>query len=77
MINKLKACLYILLAKRYAVFTVDETKRKGNRFAYSTLMNANAPFLTAIVSFIRDTLRQQKDFSETILNEIDNEQRND
>ena len=76
MIDKLKACFYILLAKRYAVFTVDETKQGGNRYAFSTIMNATAPFLTAIVSYIRNIAEKQKDFSEMVLNDLDNGQRN-
>lgn len=74
--NKLKCCFYILLAKRYAVFTADETKHGGNRRAFSTMMNATAPFLTAIVSFVREAVERQKDFSEIVLNDIDNGQKN-
>lgn len=76
MINKLKACFYILLAKQYVVFTADRVNAHSKR-TYSGIYSANKAFLAAVVSYIRDMAERHRDESNELLNEIDNEQRND
>ena len=72
--NKIRCCLRILLAKRYAVFTA-EAKGSGEQRRFN-VNNANASFLIAILSYIRKEIKERRDACEMILNEIDNEQRN-
>lgn len=76
MINKLKACFYILLAKQYVVFTADRNNAHSKR-TYSEIYKANKAFLAAVVSYIRDMAKRYRGESNELLNEIDNEQRND
>lgn len=76
MINKLKACFYILLAKQYVVFTADRNNAHSKR-TYFEIYRANKAFLAAVVSHIRDMAKRHRDESNELLNEIDNEQRND
>ena len=76
MINKLKACLYILLAKQYVVFTADRVNAHSKR-TYAEMHKANKAFLAAVVFYIRDVAERHRNESNEILNEIDNEQRND
>lgn len=75
MINKLVSCFYILLAKQYVVFTAD--KYKVNKKTYCEIYQANKAFLAAVVSYIRSVAVKHRDDSNELLNEIDNEQRND
>lgn len=74
MINKLKACFYILLAKQYVVFTADRTN--AYKRTYSEIYGANKAFLAAVVSYIRNVVQKHWDESNELLNEIDNEQTN-
>ena len=76
MIDKLQACFYILLAKQYVVFTADRYKVHSKR-TYAEIYGANKAFLAAVVSYIRDVAKRHRDESNELLNEIDNEQRND
>ena len=76
MIDKLKACLYILLSKQYVVFTADRYNAHTKR-TYAEINSANKAFLAAVVSYIRDVAKRHRDESNELLNEIDNEQRND
>ena len=71
--NKIRCCLRILLAKRYAVFTA-ETKGSGEQRHFN-VNNATASFLIAISSHIWDNIKERKDACEMILNEIENERR--
>lgn len=75
MIDKLKACFYILLAKQYVVFTAD--RENAYKRAYAEIYGANKAFLAAVVSYIRDVAERHAKESNELLNEIDNEQRND
>ncbi len=76
MIDKLKACFYILLAKQYVVFTADRYYAYSKR-TYAEMYKANKAFLAAVISYIRDVAERHRDESNELLNEIDNEQRND
>lgn len=76
MIDKLKACFYILLAKQYVVFTADRVNAHSKR-TYSGIYSANKAFLAAVVFYIRDVAERHRNESNELLNEIDNEQRND
>lgn len=76
MIDKLKACFYILLAKQYVVFTADRVNAHSKR-TYAEMHKANKAFLAAVVFYIRDVAERHRNESNEILNEIDNEQRND
>ena len=75
MIDKLKACFYILLAKQYVVFTAD--RANAYKRTYAEMHKANKAFLAAVVFYIRDVAERHRNESNEILNEIDNEQRND
>ena len=75
MIDKLKACFYILLAKQYVVFTAD--RANAYKRTYAGMHKANKAFLAAVVFYIRDVAERHRNESNEILNEIDNEQRND
>ena len=70
MIQKLKCCLYILMAKRYAVFTADEGKNIGKR-TYSHIHNSNALFLSEIVSCVRNLAEDFKKIGESIIEEVE------
>ena len=74
MIDKLKACFYILLAKQYVVFTADRTN--AYKRTYSEIYGANKAFLAAVVSYIRNVAERHAKESNELLNEIDNEQTN-
>ena len=76
MIDKLKACFHILLAKQYVVFTADRVNAHSKR-TYAEMHKANKAFLAAVVFYIRDVAERHRNESNEILNEIDNEQRND
>ena len=51
MIDKLKACFYILLAKQYVVFTAD--RANAYKRTYAEMYKANKAFLAAVVFYIR------------------------
>lgn len=70
MMHRIKCCLYILMAKRYAVFTADEGKNIGKR-TYSHIHNSNAPFLSAIVSYVRNLAEDFKKIGELIIEEVE------
>lgn len=70
MINRLKCCLYILMAKRYAVFTADEGKAIGKR-THCEIRNSNTVFLSAIVSYVKKLASQCKEAGEQILEEVE------
>ena len=69
MIQRIKCCLYILMAKRYAVFTADEGKSLGRR-THCEIFNSNTVFLSVIVSYVKKLASQFKDVGEQILEEI-------
>lgn len=69
MIQKLKCCLYILMAKRYIVFTVDEGKSLGKR-THCEIYRATATVLSAMFSYLRDHVQALKDTSEQVLKDI-------
>lgn len=75
MIDKLKACFYILLAKQYVVFTADKVNAYSKR-THAEIYGANKAFLAAAVSYIRDVVKQHWNETNELLNEIDNEQTN-
>lgn len=70
MMSKLRCCLYILMAKRYAVFTADEGKTIGKR-THCEIHNSNTVFLSAIVSYVKKLASQCKDAGEQILEEVE------
>lgn len=76
MIDKLKVCFYILISDRYAVFTTTKTGIGNWEKAFSSLRNVTAAFLMNAIQIIRETAEEYKQNSETVLNEIDNEQTN-
>ena len=69
MIQRIKCCLYILMSKRYALFTADERKILGKR-THCEIFNSNTAFLSAIVSYVKELSTQFKDAGEQILEEI-------
>ena len=68
MIQRIKCCLYVLMAKRYAVFTADEGKSIGKR-THCEIYNSNEPFLSAIVSHVKDLAKNFKKIGESILDD--------
>ena len=66
MIQRIKCCLYILMAKRYAVFIADEGKNLGKR-THCEIYNSNEPFL----STMEDIIKNFKKIGESILEEGD------
>lgn len=68
MIQRIRCCLYILMAKRCAVFTADEGKSLGRR-THCEICNSNAPFLAAIVSHVKTLAEDFKKFGDSILKE--------
>lgn len=70
MMNKLKFCLYILMAKRYVVFTVDEGKSLG-KITHCEFHRATETFLSAMFSFLRDHVQALKDTSEQVLKDME------
>lgn len=75
MMNKIRCCVRVLFAKRYAVFTAEE--RDGEDYGSFSVVNANAPFILYVVNRIQKSVKGQKEVCETVLNEIDNGQKND
>lgn len=75
MMNKIRCCVRVLFAKRYAVFTAEE--RDGEDGESFSVINANAPFILYVVNRIQESVKGQKEVCETVLNEIDNGQKND
>lgn len=68
MMQRLKCCLYILMAKRYVVFTEYESKfRKGTS---SDIHNSDVSFLSAIVSNIKRLVSNHKEACEQILEDM-------
>lgn len=70
MIQRIKCCLYILMAKRYAVFTADEGKILGKR-THCEIFNSNTVFLSAIVSYVKKLAIQCKEAGEQILEDVE------
>lgn len=70
MMSRLRCCLYILMVKRYAVFTADEGKAIGER-TYCNIHNSNTVFLSAIVSYVKKLASQCKEAGEKILEEVE------
>lgn len=69
MINKLKCCLYILMAKRYIVYTVDDEKGFGKR-THLEVHRATATVLSVMFSYLRDHVQALKDTSEQVLKDM-------
>ena len=72
--SRLRCCLYILMAKRYAVFTADEGKTIGKRThceIHCEIHNSNTVFLSAIVSYVKKLASQCKEAGEQILKEVE------
>lgn len=68
--SRLICCLYILMAKRYAVFTEDEGKTIGKR-TYCYIHNSNTVFLSVIVSYVKKLASQFKEAGGQILEEVE------
>lgn len=68
--SRLRCCLYILMAKRYAVFTADEGKTIGKR-THCEIHNSNTVFLSVIVSYVKKLASQCKEAGEQILEEVE------
>lgn len=64
------------LQQQYGVFTADRYNAHSKR-TYAEIYGANKAFLAAVVSYIRDVAKRHRDESNELLNEIDNEQKND
>lgn len=59
MIERLKYCIYILLAKQYAVYTAD--KYKFGKFGSCHIKAWNKAFLTAIIEYTQKINEQIKE----------------
>lgn len=58
MIERLKCCIYILLAKQYAVYTAD--KYKFGKFGSCHIKAENKAFIYAIIEYTQEINKQIK-----------------